>query len=110
MAAWGRRWTMIGRRRSRGPQVIEAPLLIWTEQRANLLPGAFQELVVSQNRIVPISRGFSVVIVEQATESFKPSQRAIGRVIVGRLDKRTVETLMRALSMVMGHVLADEFS
>jgi len=35
---------------------------------------------------------------------------AIGRVIVGRLDKRTAETLMRALNMIVIHVLADEFS
>ena len=30
--------------------------------------------------------------------------------IVGRLDKRTTKTLMRALCMVVIHVLADEFS
>ena len=30
--------------------------------------------------------------------------------IVGRLDKRTAKTLMRALYMVVSHVLADEFS
>jgi hypothetical protein len=34
---------------------------------------------------------------------------AIGRVIGGRLDKRTAETLMRALNMIVSHVLADEF-
>jgi hypothetical protein len=31
-------------------------------------------------------------------------------VAVGRLDQRTVKTLMRALYVVMNHVLADEFS
>ncbi len=30
--------------------------------------------------------------------------------IVGRLDKRTTKTLMRALNMIVNHVLADEFS
>ena len=30
--------------------------------------------------------------------------------IVGRLDKRTAKTLMRALYVVVSHVLADEFS
>ncbi len=60
--------------------------------------------------IVPISRGFSVVIVEQATESLTPDQRTIGLVIVGRLDKRTAKTLMWALDVVMSDVLADEFS
>ncbi len=60
--------------------------------------------------IVPQSRGFSVVVVEQATESLPPDQRAIGRVIIGRLDKHTAKALMRALCMVMSHVLADESS
>jgi hypothetical protein len=60
--------------------------------------------------IVPSSRGFSVVIVEQATESLPPDQWAICSVIVGRLDKRTTKTLMRALCVVVSHVLADEFS
>jgi hypothetical protein len=31
-------------------------------------------------------------------------------VIVARLDKRTAKTLMRALRVVVSHVLADEFS
>jgi hypothetical protein len=31
-------------------------------------------------------------------------------VIVGRLDKRTAKTFMRALYMVVSHVLTDEFS
>ncbi len=60
--------------------------------------------------IVPSSRGFSVVIVEQATESLPPDQWAICSVIVGRLDKRTAKTLTRALYVVVSHVLADEFS
>ena len=30
--------------------------------------------------------------------------------IVGRLDKHTAKTLVRAFCMVMSHVLADEFS
>ncbi len=60
--------------------------------------------------IVPVSRGFSVVIVEQPTESLPFDQPTICRVIVGRLDKRTAKTLMRALCMVVSHVLADEFS
>jgi len=31
-------------------------------------------------------------------------------VIVGRLDQRTVKTMMRAFYLAMSHVLADEFS
>jgi hypothetical protein len=31
-------------------------------------------------------------------------------VSIGRLDKRTAKTLMRALCVVVSHVLADEFS
>ncbi len=65
--------------------------------------------VVYRYWIVPQSRGFSVVIVEQATESFTPSQRAIGRVIIGRLDKHTAKTLVRALNMIVSDVLANEF-
>ena len=60
--------------------------------------------------IVRDSRSFSVGIVEQAAESFPPDQRAFCGVIVGWLDQRTVKTLMRALYVVMNHVLADEFS
>jgi len=36
------------------------------------------------------------VVVEQATESLPFDQRAICRVIVGRLDQLTVKALMRA--------------
>ncbi len=35
---------------------------------------------------------------------------AIGRVIGGRLNKRTAETLMGTLCVVVSHVRADEFS
>ena len=63
-----------------------------------------------QNWIVPISCGFSVIIVEQPTKSLTPGQRAIRRVIVGRPDERTAKTLMRALCMIVSHVLVDEFS
>jgi hypothetical protein len=31
-------------------------------------------------------------------------------VIVGRLDQRAAETLVRALCMIVSHILADEFS
>ncbi len=60
--------------------------------------------------IVPVSRSFSIVIVEQPTESLPPDYRAIGRAIMGRLDQRTTKALMRALYVVVGDVLADEFS
>ena len=60
--------------------------------------------------IARISRNFSIVVVEQATESHPFDQRAICCVIVGRLEQRTIKALMRALDMVMNHVLADEFS
>jgi len=66
--------------------------------------------VVFQYCIVPVSCGFSVVIVEQATESLPFDQRTICLAIVGRLDKRTAKTLMWALYVVVSHVLADEFS
>ena len=59
------------------------------------------EPVVFHYWIVPISCGFSVVIVEQPTESLPFNQGAIARVIVGRLDKRTAETLVRALNMIV---------
>ncbi len=36
--------------------------------------------------------------------------RLLCSVIVGRLDKRTAKTLMRALCVVVSQVLADEFS
>jgi len=60
--------------------------------------------------IVPISRGFSVVIVKQVAESLLPDHRAIRSRIVGRLKERTTKTLMRALCMVMRHVFANPFS
>ena len=60
--------------------------------------------------IVQNSRSFSIVIIEQATESLPFCQLAICRVIVGRLDQLTVKALMRALYVVMSHVLADELS
>ena len=60
--------------------------------------------------IVPESRRFSIVIVEQAAKSLPPGYRAICSVIVGRLDQRAVKALMRTLSVVMSHVLANEFS
>ena len=66
--------------------------------------------VVFHYWIVPSSRGFSVVIVEQTTESLPPDQWAIYSVIVGRLDQRTAKALMRALRVVVSHVLADKFS
>ena len=53
--------------------------------------------------IVPVSCGFSVVIVEQATESLPFDQRTICLAIVGGLDKRTAKTLMRALYVVQAH-------
>jgi hypothetical protein len=31
-------------------------------------------------------------------------------VIVGRLDQRTAKTLVRALCIIVSHILADEFS
>jgi hypothetical protein len=60
--------------------------------------------------IIPNLCGFSIVIVEQSTESLPFDQRAICRVIVGRLDQPSVKALMRALYVVVSHVLADEFS
>jgi hypothetical protein len=60
--------------------------------------------------IVPKSRSFSVVVVQQATESLQLDQWAIGPVIVGPPDKRTAETLVRAIYVVVSHVLADEIS
>jgi len=60
--------------------------------------------------IVPISCGFSVVVIEQATESFPSHDRAVACLIVSWLEKRSANTLMRALNMVMGDVLAQELS
>jgi hypothetical protein len=59
---------------------------------------------------VPVSCSFSIVIVEQATESLPFDQWAICCLIVSRLEQRTIKALMRALHVVMSHVLADEFS
>ena len=57
--------------------------------------------------IVRDSRSFSVVIVEQAAESFPSDQRAICTVAVGRLDQPPVKALMRALYVAMNDVLAE---
>ena len=54
-------------------------------------------LVVFRYWIVPISCGFSVVIVEQATESLPFDEGTIAYMIVGRLNERTAKALMRAL-------------
>ncbi len=67
----------------------------------------FDEPVVFLYWIVPVSRGFSVVIVEQATESLPSHYWAICGLIVGWLEKRTDKALMRALYVVVGDVLAD---
>jgi hypothetical protein len=60
--------------------------------------------------IAPLSGGFSVVVVEQTTESLPSHDRAVGSLIVGWLEKRSAKSLMRALYVVVGDVLADEFS
>ena len=60
--------------------------------------------------IVPNSRGFSVVMIEQTTESLPSHDRATCSLIVGWLDQRAAETLMRALNMIVSDVLADELS
>jgi hypothetical protein len=49
-------------------------------------------------------------MVQQSTESFPPDYRAISSVTIGLLDQPLVKTLMRAIDMVLTHVLADEFS
>jgi flagellar motor component MotA len=46
--------------------------------------------------IVQKSRSFSIVLVEQTTESLPFDQRAICLVIAGRLDHLAVKALMRA--------------
>ena len=55
--------------------------------RAYVSYGSFP--VVFLYWIVSKSRGFSVVVVEQTSESFPPDQQAICSVIVGRMDQRT---------------------
>jgi len=59
--------------------------------------------------IVPNSRSFSIVVVEQTTESLQPGYRAICSVIVGRLDQRTVRR--RTLNaLTSGKISADRVS
>ena len=60
--------------------------------------------------IVPISCGFSVIVIEQTTESLPSHYWAIFSLIVGWLEKRPTKSLMRTLYVVVGDVLLDEFS
>ena len=66
--------------------------------------------VVFQYSIAAISCGFSVVVIEHPTESLPPHDRAVACLIVARLEKRSAKTLMRALNVVVGDVLAEELS
>jgi hypothetical protein len=76
----------------------------------NESPGfdARRRLVLFLYWIAGISCRFSVVGVEQSTEPLSPDDRAFGGVVVGWLDDRSAEALVRPVFMIMGDVLSKE--
>ena len=62
--------------------------------------GVESKRVVCFYWIVPLSCGFSVVIIEQTTESLPSHDRATCSLIVGWMNQRAAKALMRALYKV----------